>query len=116
MSDTDFITLTFVIRTPAGEEPGDDPRSLLSDDEIMFWGHEQGISPKALELGADPAMWDEEFEQPVKGEWIPVWTCPGCSMENISEDETSCPACETQNPSVTWSTPNAVYGNDKEQS
>ena len=52
-----FITLTFVVRTPAGEEPGDDPRSLLTNDEVMFWGHESGITDKALALGADPSMW-----------------------------------------------------------
>lgn len=55
-----YVTLTFVVRTPSGEQPGDDPRTLLNDDEaVMFWGHEDGISEKALELGADVASWHD---------------------------------------------------------
>lgn len=57
---SDYITLTFVVRTPTGEQPGDDPRTLLTDDEVMFWGREDGITEKALDLGADPSSWDED--------------------------------------------------------
>jgi hypothetical protein len=54
-----YVTLTFVVRTPSGERPGDDPRTLLTDDEVMFWGHEDGITDKAIELGADVSSWHE---------------------------------------------------------
>lgn len=71
--DGEFVTLTFVVRTGPGdmEEP-EDPRTLLTNDEVMFWGSEPGISKQALDLGADPDMWiDTPRTHPrTVGEWV----------------------------------------------
>lgn len=69
-----FRTLTFVVRMPDDLSPDqedfylEDGRRLLTDDEVMFWGSEDGITPKALELGADPALWAASDEVPAQSE------------------------------------------------
>lgn len=63
-----FRTLTFVVRVDDDTDQDfedyvlNDPRVLLTDDEVMFWGQERGITPQALELGADPSSWDDDEE------------------------------------------------------
>ena len=56
----DYVTLTFVVRKGRELEEDEDPRVLLTNDEVMFWGGEPGITQHALDLGADPALWDGE--------------------------------------------------------
>ena len=64
-----FITFTFVVRVDKDSNyfddridvaDVDDPRGLLTDDEVMFWGSEAGVSEHAIELGADPDMWADD--------------------------------------------------------
>lgn len=64
-----YLTLTFVVRAPVDGPPiadrglgvpFDDPRDLLTSDEVMFWAKEDGITLKALDLGADPDLWDDD--------------------------------------------------------
>lgn len=61
-----FRTFTLVVRMPEDDrfDMGlvDDPRGLFTDDEVMFWGSEAGITQQALDLGADPALWEDEDE------------------------------------------------------
>lgn len=56
-------TFTLVVRIPDDDrfdiDLVDDPRDLFTDDGVMFWGSEPGVTPTAVELGADEAMWDE---------------------------------------------------------
>jgi hypothetical protein len=63
-----FVTFTFVVRMDEDSHYFDDrldlsdvsdPRDLLANDEVMFWGSESGISQHALDLGADPDLWAE---------------------------------------------------------
>jgi hypothetical protein len=52
----DYVTLTVVVkRDGAKEDPCDMLRNLRSD--IVFVGHQDGITPVACQLGADPSSW-----------------------------------------------------------
>lgn len=60
MSD-DYVTLTAVVRRDEGE--GDPCDVMLRErDEVVFVGHQDGITVEALLAGADPSMWDDEEE------------------------------------------------------
>lgn len=51
-----FTTLTAVVRGQVDEPEG----VLVVSDELMFWGGEPGITQRALDLGADPDLWDHD--------------------------------------------------------
>lgn len=61
-----FRTFTMVVRMPDDDRFDiglvDDPRGLFTDDAVMFWGSESGITETALDLGAEPSEWAEEGE------------------------------------------------------
>lgn len=54
-----YTTVTFVVRLPRQAIVAD-PLDEIHNDDVMFWGSEFGISPQAIELGADPDLWDKE--------------------------------------------------------
>lgn len=54
--EDEFVTLTVVVRR--GGEQGDPCEELLADHpDVQFVGHQDGVTPAALALGADPRSW-----------------------------------------------------------
>ncbi|MFF4205749.1 hypothetical protein ACFYZ8_34435 [Streptomyces sp. NPDC001668] len=54
--EDDYVTLTVVVARTGTEG---DPCDVLLDGrtDVLFVGHQDGISPTALVLGADPSSW-----------------------------------------------------------
>lgn len=53
---TEYATLTVVVRRDGTE--GDPCETMLADHpDVVFVGHEDGVSDTALVLGAEPGSW-----------------------------------------------------------
>lgn len=55
--DSEYVTLTVVVRRDGTE--GDPCDVLLNEHtDVLFVGHQDGITRTALMLGADPSSWE----------------------------------------------------------
>jgi hypothetical protein len=54
--EAEYVTLTVVVRRVDDEE---DPCDTVLTDraDVMFVGHQDGVTPTAVELGAEPGDW-----------------------------------------------------------
>lgn len=56
VENEDFVTLTVVVRR--GGEDGDPCEKVLAEHpDVLFVGHQDGVTMTALSLGAEPTSW-----------------------------------------------------------